>query len=74
MKGEETSGGRFNYILNMCHNCDFEKLLQGIHENYLNIKFRDTNFVLASKASDWFIYTDKLAKLVRDSKYTSFKK
>ncbi len=66
---EERSGGRFNYILNMVNNCDFDRLLQGIHENYLSVKFRDTNFILAYKASEWFMFTDGLSKIVRDSKY-----
>lgn len=40
----ETVVSKFGLITTMCQNCDLDKLLQALHENYLNIKFRDNNF------------------------------
>ncbi len=66
---KESAGvGKFNYILTMCNNCDFDRLLQGIHENFLTVKFKHSSFELTEEACDWFMYTDKLSKMIRDSK------
>ena len=43
----------------MCQNCDFQKLVQGLHENFLNLRFRDNHFELVRQFFSlffvWFI-------------------
>jgi hypothetical protein len=31
-------------MVSLCNNCDIDRLLQALHENYLSIRTRDGNF------------------------------
>ncbi|RNA43417.1 chromosome transmission fidelity 8 -like protein [Brachionus plicatilis] len=61
------ANSRFNAILNMCQNCDFDRLLQALQENFLYIRFRDSNFENIIKANEWFTACDKFSKISRDN-------
>ena len=49
----------------MCQNCDFQKLMQGLYENFLNLRFRDNNFELVQRTNEWFMFTDNLSTISR---------
>jgi hypothetical protein len=31
-------------MVSLCNNCDLDRLLQALHENYLSVRTRDGNF------------------------------
>lgn len=33
----------------MCQNCDLDRLIQALYENFLFIRFRDSNFEMVEK-------------------------
>lgn len=56
----------FNSILHSCQNVDLDKLTQGIYENYLTMRFRDSNFESVMQANEWFMFADKLNSQYRE--------
>lgn len=41
-----------SYMVSLCNNCDIDRLLQALHENYLSIRTRDGNFESIIAATD----------------------
>ncbi len=35
---------QFSYIVNLCSNIDSDRLVQALHENFLSMRIRDSNF------------------------------
>ncbi|XP_033118482.1 chromosome transmission fidelity protein 18 homolog [Anneissia japonica] len=54
---------RFNNMLQaVLSNGDYDKLLSGIFENYLEVKFKDSHLDAVNHACDWLIFHDVLNK------------
>jgi chromosome transmission fidelity protein 18 len=58
-------GNKFFTIISMCQNCDLQKMLQGLYENLLQLRYRDNHFELVEKANEWFMFTDAQSTLSR---------
>lgn len=70
---EELAGNRFSHILQASQNVDLDKLSEALYENYLTLKFRDSNFETVMKANDWYMFSDKLQKQVKENQdYTLY--
>ncbi len=41
---KDEPGTKFNTIMEMCQMCDLDRLLQGLYENCLYVRFRDSYF------------------------------
>ncbi|XP_038065359.1 chromosome transmission fidelity protein 18 homolog [Patiria miniata] len=53
---------------------DYDKLMQGIFENYLEMKFKDPRLEALNLASDWLIFHDRLGSVVaRSQNYTFYR-
>ncbi|XP_077300481.1 chromosome transmission fidelity protein 18 homolog [Arctopsyche grandis] len=51
--------GRSRRILNTVHSAgDYEKLIQGVYENFLSMKVRDSMMLGVNQAFEWFLLTD----------------
>jgi len=58
-----TLGARYRSILSTVQSCgEYDRLVQGVFENYLNIKFKDTGMAGVVKGLDWFTHFDLLHK------------
>ncbi len=57
---------QFSYIVNLCNNVDTERLVQALHENFLSLRIRDSNFESIQKAYDWFMFCDKLNRQIKE--------
>jgi len=58
-----TVGSRFRSILSTVQSCgEYDRLMQGVFENYLNIKFKDCNMIRVGKGLEWFSHFDVLNK------------
>ncbi|XP_063961943.1 chromosome transmission fidelity protein 18 homolog [Lytechinus pictus] len=58
---------RFHHMLHVIQACgEHEKLMQGVFENYLEVKFKDPHMDAINMASDWLTFSDivqtKIAK------------
>lgn len=59
---------RLNYVIEMVYKShDYDKLMQGVFENYLQQKQPDPNLVGITEAADWFSYDDQLQTVVHHS-------
>lgn len=45
-------------------NGDYERLMQGVHENFLTQKFSDNTMTGTAEAMDWFGYTDRIQRTI----------
>jgi len=58
-----TIGSRYRNILSIVQSCgEYDRLVQGVFENYLNIKFKDSGMMGVVKGLDWFTHFDLLHK------------
>lgn len=74
---EETSGAvqttltpelRWSYVLRVINmSSDYDKLMQGVFENYLHQKMPDPNFNGISEATEWFSFNDRLQTAINHS-------
>lgn len=64
--GSEEAANRFSHILQASQNVDLDKLSEALYENYLTLKFRDSNFETVMKANEWFMLNDKLQRHVKE--------
>lgn len=56
---------RLNYVIEMVYKSyDYEKLMQGVFENYLHQKQPDPNLIGITEAADWFSYDDQLQTVI----------
>eukprot|EP00092_Neocalanus_flemingeri_P030900 GFUD01033557.1.p1 GENE.GFUD01033557.1~~GFUD01033557.1.p1 ORF type:complete len:883 (+),score=321.60 GFUD01033557.1:37-2685(+) len=56
-----TMGARYRSILATVQSCgEYDRLVQGVFENYLNIKFKDSGMNGVVKGLDWFGHFDHL--------------
>jgi len=54
-------GARYRSILATVQSCgEYDRLVQGVFENYLNIKFKDSGMAGVVKGLDWFSHFDLL--------------
>lgn len=57
--GSASLGSRFKNALHLAMACgDYDKLQQGVFENYLSIKFKDAKFQNVQAGHDWFVFFD----------------
>jgi len=62
-QASNTIGGRYQSILSLVQSCgEYDRLIQGVFENYLNIKFKDSGMSGLVKGVDWIIHFDLLHK------------
>ncbi|XP_044203351.1 chromosome transmission fidelity protein 18 homolog [Thunnus albacares] len=67
---EETpgSGGgvqRFQHILHLASSSgEYEKVSQGLYENYLSMRVRDPNLQSTCEALDWLLFSDRLNHVI----------
>jgi len=58
-----TVGSRYRSILSTVQSCgEYDRLVQGVFENYLNIKFKDSNMIRVGRGLEWFTHFDLLNK------------
>lgn len=56
---------RLKYVIEMVYKShDYDKLMQGVFENYLQQKQPDPNLIGITEAADWFSYDDQLQTIV----------
>lgn len=56
---------RFTHVTQMVYKSnDYEKLMQGVFENYLQQKSSDSHLVAIAEAMEWFSYVDQLQNVV----------
>ncbi|XP_071946299.1 chromosome transmission fidelity protein 18 homolog [Antedon mediterranea] len=59
---------RFNNMLQaVTGNGDYDKLLSGIFENYLQVKFKDSHLDAVNLACDWLVFHDTLNRQILHS-------
>ncbi|XP_068607262.1 chromosome transmission fidelity protein 18 homolog [Brachionichthys hirsutus] len=65
---EEASGSgaqRFQHILLLASSSgEYEKVSQGLHDNYLSMRVRDPNLQSVCEALDWFSFADRLNQVI----------
>ncbi|XP_022092575.1 chromosome transmission fidelity protein 18 homolog isoform X2 [Acanthaster planci] len=66
---------RFYNVLQLAQGAgDYDKLMQGIFENYLEMKFKDPRLEALNLASDWLVFYDRLGSVVaRSQNYTFYR-
>ncbi|XP_064009584.1 chromosome transmission fidelity protein 18 homolog [Pogoniulus pusillus] len=63
--GFTASSHRFHHILHLAISSgEQEKLAQGLYENFLNMKLRDSSFSSVCLALDWLCFSDLLSRAV----------
>ncbi|KAM6299110.1 chromosome transmission fidelity protein 18 homolog [Aegotheles albertisi] len=63
--GFSTSSHRFHHILHLAMSSgEQEKLAQGLYENFLNMKVRDSSFSSVCLALEWLSFSDLLGRAV----------
>ena len=72
-KSAAATESRFQNSLRMVMACgDYEKLQQGVFENYLNAKFKDTRMQNVQLGQDWFCFFDIIHQHIMHSQvYTT---
>uniref|UniRef100_A0A096LX22 CTF18, chromosome transmission fidelity factor 18 homolog (S. cerevisiae) n=1 Tax=Poecilia formosa TaxID=48698 RepID=A0A096LX22_POEFO len=61
--GDTTS--RFQHILHLASSSgQYEKISQGLYDNYLSVRVRDPNLQSVSEALDWLIFSDRLNEVI----------
>jgi len=56
-----TMGARYRSILATVQRCgEYDRLVQGVFENYVNIKFKDSGMAAVVKGLEWFSHFDLL--------------
>ena len=59
---------RFRNVLRTVQSCgDYEKLQQGVFENYLNVKFKDTKFHNLLRGQDFCLFFDTMQQHIKSS-------
>ncbi|XP_035515241.1 chromosome transmission fidelity protein 18 homolog [Morone saxatilis] len=67
---EETPGSgsgdqRFQHILQLAYSSgEYEKVSQGLYENYLSMRVRDPNLQSVCEALDWLSFSDRLNQVI----------
>ncbi|CAH8548449.1 unnamed protein product [Dicrocoelium dendriticum] len=63
--GDASLSARLDYVLDMANAAgDMTTVAMGIFENYLNTRMKDASLNVARRASEWFIYHDRLFKRI----------
>lgn len=60
-----SQGTRMSNILEVVQsNGDYDRLMQGVFENFLSQKFSDNTMVGTAESVDWFTYTDRIQRMI----------
>ncbi|XP_071510650.1 chromosome transmission fidelity protein 18 homolog [Diadema antillarum] len=73
LDGDMTSPtARFHHMLHVIQaSGEHEKLMQGVFENYLDVKFKDPHMDAINAACDWLVFSDKVqTKIATTQNYT----
>ena len=63
-----TIGERYKTILSTIYSCgEYEKVVQGVFENYVNMQFKDLKLENVTRSLDWFTGFDLLQQEIRHS-------
>uniref|UniRef100_F6PPP3 AAA+ ATPase domain-containing protein n=1 Tax=Ciona intestinalis TaxID=7719 RepID=F6PPP3_CIOIN len=63
LEGQKVSqySSRFYHILNIVSSCgEYEKTLQGVFDNFLLMKFKDSGILAINKAYEWLLLQDQI--------------
>ena len=63
-----TVGERYKRILSTIYSCgEYERVVQGVFENYVNMQFKDLKLENVTRSLDWFTGFDLLQQEIRHS-------
>ncbi|KAK2817274.1 hypothetical protein Q5P01_025465 [Channa striata] len=63
--GSGSGAQRFQHILHLASSSgEYEKVSQGLYENFLNMRVRDPNLHSVCEALDWLAFSDRLNKVM----------
>ncbi|XP_040575885.1 chromosome transmission fidelity protein 18 homolog [Lepeophtheirus salmonis] len=63
-----SSKGRYSSIYQIVNGFgDYDRLMNGVFDNYLDMKFRDTRFENVSKANEWMVFFDICQRRIHQS-------
>ena len=72
-KGTNVTKSQFSQILRSVQACgDYGKLQEGVFENYLDVKFKDSRFFSVNQGLQWFLFFDCLNQhIMRSQSYST---